>query len=267
MILKTNWEKHLHTIRAYEIKKIIDMLPRKYFKKGIEFGAGDGYQTSLFAPYFENYVSTDLNFKRIKDSFKIASVTYLQCDADNIPAALFEKNSFDIVFSSNLIEHLSNPEKFLCDTKALLVPEGFAVHVVPGRLVKVSYLGLFYLNLLVLILDRLVGIFFGKKIFRGSKINLENNINTKHQNRLTNFERFFLPRIHGNYPTHYKEFYSWGKHTWIQLFENNGFKLVAYGKGKVFSGYGFGFNILRIILEKIGLFSEHIFVFKKNDIV
>ncbi len=72
-----------------------------------------------------------------------------------------------------------------------------------------------------------------------------------------------MPQIHGNYKTHIEEWRSWGKDNWQKLFEDNGYLVLNYTKGPAFSGYGFGWDHLRGILEKFGWASEHIFILKK----
>lgn len=261
MIFKTNWTQYLHLIRKEEIKKIFDFLGSKKFDSGIEFGAGDGFQTTILATHFNSFVSSDLNFKRIKDEQKLSTVQYIKCDADNINN-LFNDKRFDLVFSSNMIEHLSNPKNFLKNTYRILKDDGYNIHVVPSRCVKITYILFFYVNVFTLVADRFLGLFRGKKIFRGAEIYLDNNINVV-DNKKSRFERIFLPSIHGNYKTHSEEFIKFGRKSWEQLFINSGFKVVKHIKGPVFSGYGFGLNSLRSIFHFFGWSSEHIFILKK----
>lgn len=172
-------------------------------------------------------------------------------------------DSFDLIFSSSLIEHLFDKGKFLQDTRKILSSNGHAIHIVPSRMFKVTHLLLFYLNLFLLIIDRLIGIFQKKPIFRGAANNFENNINSNKTNKINKWRRLLLPRIHGNYKTHIEEWRSWSKNSWQKLFKDNGYLVVNYIKGPAFSGYGFGWNHLREALERFGWASEHIFILKK----
>lgn len=263
MFLKNNWSTYIHAIRKEEIKRAFSLIPVKKFNNGIEFGAGDGYQTTLIEPMCSKFVSSDLNFKRLKDEFKIVSVDYRAYDADSL-SGIFGPNTFNLIFSSNLIEHLSNRKSFLQNTKEMLSSDGYAVHVVPAKMVKFTYLLLFYPNLLVLIIDRLIGIFENKPIFRGSANNFENNINSNKADKLNKWKRILLPQIHGNYKTHTEEWRSWSRKSWQKLFENNGYTVVNCVKGPAVSGYGFGWDRLRNFLEKVGWASEYIFILKNN---
>ena len=267
MILKNKWQSRLRRIRKREIDDVFSYLQNKplrsHFHAGIEFGSGEGYQTTLLVDHCDELISTDLNFKRIKDELKLPSVKYVQCDADNLKG-VFAQEQFDFVFSSNLIEHLRDPKGFLLNTRAFLTYDGYAAHVVPGRMVKITYLLLHYLNLFVLACDRSIGLFQGKKIFRGSQIDLENNINLNREKKLGRFKKFLTPPIHGNFSSHWEEFIKFGRRNWESLFKEGGFEVIRHIKGPAFSGYGFGFNRLSRLLELFGWSSEHIFILKKR---
>lgn len=262
MLLKANWKEYIHTIRRREIERAFAFFGPKQFESGIEFGAGDGYQTTLLAPHCSAFVSSDLNFSRFKEKLKLPGVEYVQCDADRLEG-VFEGGRFDLVVSSSMVEHLSNPAGFLKSTHHILKDSGYAIHIVPSRFLKVAYLVLFYPNLCLLVLDRFVGLFKRKEVFRGKGIQLENNINAAPQTA-ARFKKLLVPQIHGNYSSHMQEFIKWGKRHWEELFSTGGFEIVACVRGPVFSGYGFGFNTLRRVAEYFGAGSEYIFILKKK---
>ena len=264
MFLKTDWTQHIHWIRRNEVEKVFSFLGSKKFKSGIEFGAGDGHQTIFLAPHFVTFISSDLNFGRIKENQKLSDVQYVKCDADNLEG-IFEDKQFDLIFSSNMLEHLSNPKSFLKNVHMILKDGGYNVHVVPNRFVKITFTLFFYANVLTLILDRIIGLFQGKKIFRGAEIYLENNINVISKNKEGRFRKIFIPSIHGNFKSHTEEFTKFGKKSWENLFMECEFEVVKYIKGPAFSGYGFGFDKLRGIFEYLGWSSEHIFILKKKN--
>jgi 2-polyprenyl-3-methyl-5-hydroxy-6-metoxy-1,4-benzoquinol methylase len=266
MLLKTDWNKYLHNIRETEIKKVFDHYGNRLFSKGLEIGCGDGYQTTFLSKHCEQFISGDLNFNRIKETLKVPSVIYKQFDADNLKG-IFSPQEFDFIFSSNVIEHLSDPKGFLDNVHVYLEDNGFMVCIIPSRLVKVSYLLLHCVNLFVLIVDRLIGLFQGKKIFRGENIKNENNINILKNKSLSKnkFGKIFFPQIHGNFKSHTEEFIKFGKSRWEALFKETGYNVERYIKGSAFSGYGFGWDRLRLVLEYLGWSSEHVFILKKKN--
>ena len=267
MICKTDWTQYLHAIRRREIEIVLALLPKKQFTSGLEIGAGDGFQTTLLAPLVEKLISSDLNFNRIKESLKVPGVEYKILDADAIEG-MFRPNSFDLIFSSNVLEHVRDSLNVLISTRPMLKDDGYAVHIIPSRPLKIFYLLLHYPNLMLLAVDRILGKLKGKPFFQGANINLENNINlavsppSDWQSRL---RKFLLPSVHGNFPNHREEFIAFGKREWDKKFREAGYNIATYKRGPAFSGFGFGFNRVRKLLERFGVSSEHIFILKKTS--
>ena len=262
MLGKTDWTRYLHDLRKREIEVVFKLLPRGKFISGLEIGAGDGFQTTLLAPHLDKLVSSDLNFKRIKKSLKVSGVEYKTLDADAIEG-VFKHNSFDFIFSSNVLEHVRDPYKFLATTQPMLTDDGYAVHIVPSRWIKIFYLLFYYPNLILLAIDRIAGKLEGKPFFQGAQIQLENNINAPLGGSTAKWRKFLFPSIHGNFPNHWKEFVAFGRKSWERKFTEADYSIVAYAKGPLFSGYGFGLDLLRKFLEYLGASSEHIFILKK----
>ncbi|MCB9802535.1 methyltransferase domain-containing protein [Candidatus Nomurabacteria bacterium] len=265
MFLKTDWSDYLHQIRKKEIDIIFSYFKKDFFNHGLEIGAGDGYQTQFLFTKCKSFISSDLNFERIKKENKKNDVKYIKLDADKM-SDYFPADKFDFIFSSNVLEHLSNVDNFLKENYRILSDDGISVHIVPNRFMKFFYLLFFYLHIFSLSVDRFFGLFSGKKIFRGSGINLENNINSVKikEKKLGKIKKLFLPQIHGNYHSHVEEWRSWGLKKWRNKFLAAGFIVEKEMKGPIFSGYGFGFNVLRAIFEKLGVSSEYIYVLRKK---
>lgn len=263
----TDWKQYLHAIRKSEIETILKMLPKKHFSSGLECGAGDTYQTTLLAPHFDAYISSDLNSARFDPSLILPHVTYMQVDADAI-AHMFQEKQFDVIFSSNMLEHVADPIRFLHATRPFLKDDGYAIHVVPSRGIKISYILLYYPYLIRLVYRKIRDHKKGNQLFGGHAHSHENNINVKTDTQKTQsrFRRFLFPSIHGNFPTHRAEYYSYGKNVWQQMFQDAGYWVMGYQKGPAFSGYGFGCSRIRTVLQWLGFSSEHIFVLQKKDL-
>lgn len=257
MRLKANWKENLRAIRRREIDTVLRFFGAHTFDAGIEFGAGDGYQTTLLAPRCRTFISSDLNFARFKQSLALPTVRYERIDADNLEGH-FADGQFDFVFSSSMLEHLSDPAAFLRGTYRLLRGGGYAVHIVPSRTLKVLYLALYYPYLATLLLERL----FNSPQKKEGAVSHENNLNPVAPRQKSRM-RFLVPQVHGNYASHQEEFARWGKGEWESLFLSAGYTISARLRGPLFSGYGFGFNALRMLLERAGLSSEYIFILQK----
>ncbi len=84
-------------------------------------GCGDGVQSIHLSKKFQNLICTDIDMNKIRKNFRIkdiSNISFLICDAENL--ACFPDNYFDIIFSSNMLEHIRNPEKCLAECKRVL---------------------------------------------------------------------------------------------------------------------------------------------------
>jgi len=151
MKIKADWEKYLHTIRKREINQIFSGLPPKCFENALEIGAGDGFQSVILSNFVNNLFCTDYNSKRLK-KVSNKSITYTLCDAEHIDH-YFELKTFDLVFSSNLLEHVGRRDKVLKKAHKLLTDEGVLIGVVPNAFLKLCWIGLFYPNQAVELLE------------------------------------------------------------------------------------------------------------------
>ena len=68
-----------------------------------------------------------------------SSIEYHFCDAEKIED-FFNKKQFNIVFSSNLLEHISNPKKVLRSIHKILKDDGITIHIMPNPFWKLSRL-------------------------------------------------------------------------------------------------------------------------------
>ncbi|MFZ5734938.1 MAG: class I SAM-dependent methyltransferase [Pseudomonadota bacterium] len=115
---------YLNVLRAAEIEKIARHF-RPAGARVLEIGAGTGRQAQELSK---------LGFD--VEAIEIPSSNYAQArmfditdfDGNTIP---FPDASFDIVFSSNVLEHVPNLENMHRQIRRVLKPEGYAVHVLP----------------------------------------------------------------------------------------------------------------------------------------
>ena len=129
--LKVDFAAWLHPLREREIRALFRACPRGHFARALELGAGDGFVSGLLSDYARELVSTDY-FPGILACPPRPGVSYRMVDAEQLPAA-FPGGQFDLVFSSNLLEHLPDAARVLRDIAGLLAPGGVTVHLVPNR--------------------------------------------------------------------------------------------------------------------------------------
>ena len=139
-------------------------VPDDTFEDVLELGAGDGAQSRIIAKYAKNILSTDFNDDRLVRT-PFPGVSYDICNVEKIE---YDAKRFDLIYSSNLLEHLRDPLLALSEMRKVLRDDGLMIHVIPNRFWKLLHVGLFYPNLLVAIADVVVS---------GGRIGLQKSTN------------------------------------------------------------------------------------------
>jgi SAM-dependent methyltransferase len=116
----------INALRAEEIRAV---LSRVNSVEGnlLEIGGGSGYQASLLARRGMNVVSIDLSTSSYRNARQFAVIEY---DGKHIP---FPDEYFDVVFSSNTLEHIRDLRAFEVEIMRVLRRGGIAVHVLPSH--------------------------------------------------------------------------------------------------------------------------------------
>lgn len=264
MRLKTDWIAHLQKIRRQEFELIFERFPSKAFPAGLELGAGDGYQSKLMEPYVRSLVSTD--FQRPPLTDKTGSVIFRACDAEEI-GQNFGASEFDLVYSSNLLEHLPDPGSALRGAHKVLRDDGITIHVVPSPTWKLFHLLLYPVHLFARTLEVIserVRPQESRQDHEAVHVSAFQVLNPKTtRRRRSRLNRLLIPEPHGVSPSNFSEFHAFSKGRWKRELGLASFDVLAVLKGPLASGYGFGFDSLRNSLRKLGLCSEYIYVAKK----
>jgi|SRR5580658_309289 SAM-dependent methyltransferase len=114
----------LHRLRAAEIETV-----ERWFAPGarvLELGGGDGFQAQLLADRGCDVSSIDV---APRTNGKAANHSVGRYDGARIP---FPDATFDVVFSSNVLEHIRHLPEILDEVSRVCRPGGYAVHLVPS---------------------------------------------------------------------------------------------------------------------------------------
>jgi SAM-dependent methyltransferase len=285
MKLKPDWTTWLHSHKRREMA-VFKNCPRPCFPRGLELGAGDGFQSALLSPFVERLVSTDINGNALpKENAKY--IQYRMCAAEDAPK-LFQEKSFDMIFSSNLLEHTADPVKALQGVHALLKDDGITVHLMPSPFWIVCRMALHLPAKAIVLLERITreaGIRNSlcelravlrecrQGIFTGTNATLEavhamemkNGNNPGTLRARPGFLRSLVaPQPHGVSKTNWAEFRAFGKKQWVRVLGDAGFSCIAVRKGPAASGYGLGWSFARKAAQRLGLSSEYIYIAKKR---
>jgi SAM-dependent methyltransferase len=110
-------------IRAFELERALD-----YFKPGaavLEIGAGVGHQALMLSQRGFRVTAIDLPDSAYSENRVFPIIDY---DGRRFPAA---DASVDIVFSSNVLEHVENLPTIFREMHRVLSPGGYGVHLLP----------------------------------------------------------------------------------------------------------------------------------------
>lgn len=91
----------------------------------LELGAGTGYQAALLAALGYRVTAVELPSSAYAASRVFPVIDY---DGRRLP---FADGSFDVVFSSNVLEHVPDIDGMLAEVRRVLAPAGVALHVLP----------------------------------------------------------------------------------------------------------------------------------------
>lgn len=114
---------YLNELRRLEIEQLVPRLPPGC--RVLEFGSGTGEQARFLADQGFEVTAIDL-----ADSNYAADRIFpiLNYDGHKIPV---EDHSIDVIFSSNVLEHVENLDEIADEFRRVLKPDGFAIHVLP----------------------------------------------------------------------------------------------------------------------------------------
>jgi ubiquinone/menaquinone biosynthesis C-methylase UbiE len=113
----------LEQLRLWEMDRLIELVPRG--SRVLEFGAGTGEQAKILANHGFEVFAIDLASSSYSDHRVFPVVDY---DGARLP---LDDHSVDVIFSSNVLEHVENLPAVLNEFRRILKPGGFGIHVMP----------------------------------------------------------------------------------------------------------------------------------------
>jgi len=255
---------HLRLLRETEIEKVVHIFKKKYPSPAriIELGAGAGWQAKYLAD--QGYLVNAIDICA-SDYVNLQIWPVITYDGKKIP---FEDKTFDIVFSSNVLEHIEHIDDYEKEILRVLKDDGSAIHVLPSFSWRYWTAVMHYPGVAKKILKKL-------KQCESSDPNSPTktkNTRTVEASRNTLFKTFLnnlFPRRHGERGTIINELYLFSKTAWYRHFSDNAWIVEDVLESDLFyTGYSiFGSLIsieVRKYLSKILGSSCNIFILKKN---
>jgi 2-polyprenyl-3-methyl-5-hydroxy-6-metoxy-1,4-benzoquinol methylase len=176
----------------------------------------------------------------------------------------FEDKKFDVVFSSNVLEHIPHVKEFQKEIERVLKDDGIAIHLMPTETWRFWTILTHYIYIFLFLFK----IIFSKLL----KSNAKTNNNAKKIQNISKKEllqKVLIAQRHGEQGNIISEIYYFSKSYWNRLFSLTKWKIVDYKtNGIYYSGYFVGakyFNIkTRKVLSKTFGSSCHFYILEKD---
>ena len=245
---RDNWHHFLRLRDLEQLKGHLD-LPRN--SKVLELGAGDGVQTTVLRKLFDDVVPIDVDPSGVVEGLIVA-------DAADLP---FEDNSFNVIFSSNVLEHVEDLDAAFAEMKRVLKPGGVMVHTMPTSIWKLIQLLLRPVASLVKIVKRLVP---GLGKSSGRAVPLSHGESPRVSRSLVGrVIGLVVPTIHGTSGNHISELIEFSARSWQRKFDVVGLELKGSDPLYLHSPYDlmpYRLVGVRDLLGKLGFCSVRAYV-------
>jgi ubiquinone/menaquinone biosynthesis C-methylase UbiE len=134
---KSNRKEWHNFVRRREAELIFSLFPDTRFHLALELGAGDGGQSITISKYCDKLICTEKDEKSyawLGQSIlrrQMVNVKYELCDAQDL--SRFSDSSFDLILSSNMLEHIPDVGRCLKECRRVLKDDGLMLHIMPSR--------------------------------------------------------------------------------------------------------------------------------------
>ncbi len=224
MKLDIKRREHLKIIRQHELQQALRYFPAS--GRILEIGAGAGWQAQWLSHQGYEVTAVDIPESQYLQSRVFPIILY---DGINLP---FPDNSFDIIFSSNVLEHIPDPNKLDREFKRVLRPNGTAVHIVPTSTWRLWTILTHHFYICRLVIG-----YIKIQVLTDSSKAIGQFNQSSHLSRVEIFSRLLWPPRHGECGTAIYELYLFSKKSWLRHFRSCGWTMKGcYPAGLFYTG-------------------------------
>jgi SAM-dependent methyltransferase len=201
--------RYLNELRVVEMERLLAYIPAG--AKVFEFGAGTGQQARFLADRGFDVVAVDLADGTYSEHLVFPVQQY---DGENIP---LDDHSIDVIFSSNVLEHVENVPAIMSEFRRILRPSGFGIHVMPTTAWRFWTFVSGVANSAVTA-TRIPGSVIKPPAAKTRWQALTQSLRT--------IAAGLLPLGHGTSPEGISELYTFSRRAWLDTFAKYGFEVV-----------------------------------------
>lgn len=206
--------RHLDTLRIAEIDKVLPFFPPG--ATILEVGAGTGQQALELQQR-----GFDVTAIEVPASNYAANRVYPIVDYDGrhipLPTGLF-----DVVFSSNVLEHVPDLKQMHAEIRRVLKPSGICIHILPTHAWRFWTTLASYPDAILFLSSSAPDLLPKNALHRGEVNRLAN----KWYRTIRSFVGRCLPRRHGERGNTFSELWLFHPRWWRRNFEENGFAVI-----------------------------------------
>lgn len=246
----------LKKVREYELELALKYFPDK--GKMLEIGAGAGWQAKTIATFGYEVEAIDVQDSRYNDVREWPVTIYDGC---KIP---FPDNYFDIIYSSNVLEHIESIVAFQLEMQRVLKDSGVAIHILPSAAWRFWSIVTFYPYIF------LTGIkYITNHVLRNRPTQSSNYEKLNKLSKINLLKIILFPARHGERGNMFSELIYFSKSSWERLFRNTGWIVRSIIPCNImYSGNSiFGTRISiekRIFLSRFLRSSSYIYILHKQ---
>lgn len=211
-------EGHLERLRAAELQALRGLFPAG--ARVLEIGGGNGFQAGILADWGCRVTAVDIGGARWQRSY----YPVREYDGRRLP---FEAASFDVVFSSNVLEHVAEPLPLLVDARRVATAAGRAIHVLPSPVWRLWTLFGHYPYVLRELLP-------GRARSRAGRRLEPVDALIRRRGVLALARAALVPPPHGEAPSALAELRLFGRRRWTALFREAGWEVGEIQPNRLF---------------------------------
>ena len=259
---------YLETLRLLELERVLTEIKSEKPAGSIllEIGAGTGCQAKKMTENGYHVKAIDIADSSYSSHRVWPIANY---DGRHIP---FSSNYFDIVFSSNVLEHIPLPYVFDLQTeiKRVLKPDGIAVHVLPSAgwrfWTNVAHYPFIFKTIIQIVYSKIMSV---ESHGNYNEVKSDQMDQMKFLSKKELIKNFLYPRRHGEKGNAVSELYYFSRYRWNTFFKNTEWKVKCYFSTNLFYtaymilGLSIPINIRKFLSYILGS-SCHVFVLIKK---
>jgi SAM-dependent methyltransferase len=253
---KDNWH---HFLRLRDLRQIVDEMPMTGVSRVLELGAGDGVQTAALRELFSEVIPLD-----IAPSGQVPGMVI--ADASHLP---FVDGYFDLVFSSNVLEHVYELEESLTEMKRVLAPNGIMIHSMPTSTWKFVQVAVRPVASMIKVLRKIRTDFIQRNERSTIVANvLDSSATPPIKSWGSKIVGQLIPTIHGTSNNHIEEFFHFRTRWWMKKFgeaELRCYRLSPLFFHSPYSMLPYKFLYLRERFAVAGLASVRVFWLRSSE--